>query len=121
MAGGEKGDARILGSGDFVSGALTKAGQGWEKRQGDKISLPELVGRVASHLHLRTERIISASRRKEITEARSLISYLAINDVGYSTSEVGRVLSISRVSGGRCAERGKKVLDKIDEVRNIVR
>ena len=33
-----KGDARILGSGDFVNEALMKAGKDWEKRQGDKIS-----------------------------------------------------------------------------------
>lgn len=106
----EKGDERILGSGDFVNEALRKAGEDWEKGQGDKISLSELVEKVASHLDLKTERIISASRRKEITEARSLVCHFAINNLSYSASEVARSLSISRVNAGRCAERGKKAL-----------
>ena len=106
----EKGDERILGSGDFVNEALRKAGEDWEKGQGDKISLSELVEKVASHLDLKTERIISASRRKEITEARSLVCHFAINNLSYSASEVARFLSISRVNAGRCAERGKKAL-----------
>lgn len=83
------------------------------------MSLPQLVEKVASHLDLKTERIISASRRQEITEARSLISYLAINAMGYSASEVARALSISRVSAGRSAERGEKLLDKHDGLRGI--
>ena len=46
----EKGDARILGSGDFVSEALNKAGEDWEKSKKNKIPLAQLIGKVASHL-----------------------------------------------------------------------
>jgi len=38
----------------------------------------------------------------------------------YSASEVARSLSISRVNAGRCAERGKKVLDKYEDLKEIV-
>lgn len=72
--------------------------------------LAELIQKVVSHLDLREESIFSSSRRREISEARAIISCLAINDMGYSASEVARSLSISRVNAGRCAERGKKVL-----------
>ena len=116
----ELGDARILGSGDFVNEALMKAGKDWEKRQGDKISLPELVEKIASHLDLKTERIISASRRKEISEARALVCHFAINNLSYSASEVARSLAISRVNAGRCAERGGKVLDNYEDLKDIV-
>lgn len=116
----EKGDARILGTGEFVNQALMKAGKDWEKRQEDKISLPELVGKVASHLDLNKERIISASRRKEITDARALVCHFAINNLSYSASEVARALAISRVNAGRCAERGKKVLDNYEDLKDIV-
>jgi chromosomal replication initiation ATPase DnaA len=102
-----------------VNKTLTKAGHEWEKRQGGKMSLPQLVKKVASHLDLKTDRIISVCRRQEITEARSLISYLAINAMGYSASEVAGTLSISRVSAGRSAERGEKLLDKYDGLRGI--
>jgi len=116
----ELSDERILGSGDFVNEALMKAGKDWEKRQGDKISLPELVEKIASHLDLKTERIISASRRKEISEARALVCHFAINNLSYSASEVARSLAISRVNAGRCAERGEKVLDNYEDLKDIV-
>ena len=77
------------------------------------------VEKVACHLDLKTERIISASRRPEITEARSLISYLAINAMGYGASEVPRALSISRVSARRSSERSEKLLHKHDGLRDI--
>jgi len=115
----EKGDARILGSGDFVTETLIKSGEKWEKHQGDRMSLQELIEKVASHLDLKTERIISASRRKEITEARALVCHLAINDLSYSASEVARSLAISRVNAGRCAERGKIVLDNYKDLKDI--
>jgi hypothetical protein len=35
---------------------------------------------------------------------------VAINDLGYSTSEVGRALYINRENAGRCAVRGKVAL-----------
>ena len=117
----EKGDARILGSGDFVNDALITAGQDWEKRQGnEKISLIELIERVATHLDLNSERIISASRKRQITEARALVCHFAINNLIYSASEVARFLSISRVNAGRCAERGKKVLDNYEDLKDVV-
>jgi len=38
---------------------------------------------------------------------------------GYSASEVGRFLSISRVNAGRGAARGQKVLDKYEDLKDI--
>ena len=106
----ELADQRILGSGDFVNEALMKAGEVWEKGKEKKISLPQLIGKVASHLDLREASIISTSRKREVSDARGIICHLAVNDLGYSASEVGRALSINRENAGRCAARGKKAL-----------
>ena len=116
----EKGDSRILGSGDFVIEALMKAGKDWEKGKKKKMPLEQLIGEVASHLDLKETSIISASRKREISEARGIICYLAINDLGYSTTEVGRSLFINRENAGRCALRGKNALDKYADIREIV-
>jgi len=119
-----KGDARILGRGDFacpvkclclsyftgVNETLQQAEVKFEKKYLPKRPIEELVEIVASHLDLNTERIMSASRKKTISEARALVCHFAINDLSYSASEVARSLAISRVNAGRCAERGKKVL-----------
>jgi len=39
--------------------------------------------------------------------------------LSYSASEVARSLAISRVNAGRCADRGKKVLDKYQDLKNV--
>jgi len=115
----EESDQRILGSGDFVNEALMKAGEAWEKGKEKKTPLAELIRKVASHLDLEEESIFSASRRREISEAGSIVSYLAINDMGYSASEVGRALSINRANASRGAARGQKVLDKYECLKDI--
>ncbi len=113
-----KGDARILGSGDFVNEALRQAGEEWEKSYRAKMPLEELIKTVASHLNVRETYITSASRKKDVSEARGLICCLAVNDFGYSTAEVGRALGVRRVSAGQCVVRGEKILDKDQALRH---
>jgi len=114
----EKGDARILGSGEFVNEALRQAGEEWEKSYRTKIPLEELIKTVASHLNVRETSIVSASRKKDVSEARGLICCLAVNDFGYSTAEVGRALGVRRVSAGQCVVRGEKMLDEEPDLKD---
>jgi len=72
------------------------------------MSLTKLIPKIASHFDLKTESIISASRKREISEARAIISCLAVNDIGYNSYEVAQALEISRVSAGQCIYRGQK-------------
>ena len=92
----EKGDVRILGSGDFVNEALMKAGEEWEDTRDKEIPVSELIEKVAFSLNMRPEVIYSSSRKRQITEARALVCHFAINNLTYSASEVARFLSISR-------------------------
>ena len=112
IAGREKGDARILGSGDFVNEALRKAGEDWDKGEKEKISLAQLMGKVASYFDLKESSIISASRKRKIADARAIICYFAIRELRYPGAVVGKSLKIRRYSALRCAEHGKKVPDK---------
>jgi len=114
----EKGDARILGSGDFVNEALMKAGEEWKKGEKKKMPLVQLIGKVGSHFDLKEASIISASRKGKISEARGIICYLAVNDLGYSASEVARALDLRRVSAGQCVTRGEKLLDNNLDLRD---
>jgi len=116
----ERGDERILGSGDFVNEALKKAGDLLEKRKKPKASIPELIDKVASYLDIKTESILSSSRRREVSRARAIISFLAVNDNGNSASEVAEALNIERVSAGQCVYRGKKVIDNDPKLREII-
>ena len=114
----EKGDARILGSGTFVNEALNKAGEDWKKGKNKRMPLAQLIAKVASHLDLKKETIISPSRKRRISEARGIICYLAVNDMAYSTSEVAHALDVRRVSAGQCVIRGEKILDKNRNLRD---
>ena len=116
----EKGDVRILGSGDFVTETLEQTEVKFEKKYLPKRPIEELVEMVASHLDLNTKNIVSPSRKKEISETRALVCHFAINDFCYSASEVARSLAISRVNAGRCADRGKKVLDSHQDLKDII-
>lgn len=107
----EKGDERILGSGDFVNEALMKAGEDWEEGKKRKIPLAQLIGKVASHLGLKEASIISSSRKREISEARGIICYLAAIELRYSGAKIATALKLSEKSVSRCIERGKKMLD----------
>ena len=51
---------------------------------------------------------------------RALVCHFAINDLSYSASEVARSLALSRVNAGRCADRGRKVLDRYQDLVDIV-
>ena len=117
----EKGDARILGSGDFVNEALRKAGEDWEKVKKKKMPLEQLIKAVTFHLDLKEASLISASRKRQVSEARGIICHLAVNDLGYSTSEVSRALSINRENAGRCSVRGKKAINKYSDLRDIAK
>ena len=103
-----------------VNEALSKAGELWEKGKKPGVSLQELIDKVASHLDLKTNSIISSSRRREVSMARAIISFLAVSDNGYSASEVAEALSIGRVSVGQCVYRGKMIVDNDPKLRDIL-
>jgi putative transposase len=115
----ENGDERVLGSGDFVNEALSKAGAQWEQRKKPGMSMEALIERVGSCLDVKTESILSSKCRGKASEARSLICHLAVNGMGYSTSDAARALWISRVNAGRCALRGAGLVEKHADLSNI--
>jgi REP element-mobilizing transposase RayT len=115
----ENGDERVLGSGDFVNEALSRAGALWEARKNPGMPLEVLIERVGSCLDLKTETVLSSTCRGKVSEARALICYLAVNDMGYSASDVARALCISRVNASRCAARGEGLIEKHEDLRDI--
>jgi len=70
----EKGDARILGSGDFVTVALKKAGEDWESQAGPRPPLEALINIVSEAFDLSSQQLKSRSRRRPIVDARSVLA-----------------------------------------------
>ncbi|RZB29795.1 MAG: hypothetical protein SRB1_02075 [Desulfobacteraceae bacterium Eth-SRB1] len=115
----EKSDQRILGSGGFVGAVLQKSERLLEKKYKPKQTIDDLIAAVADKVGISPELICSGSRKKKIADARALLAYLAVEEVGHPAAEVARSLAISRVNAGRCAERGKKVFDNYEDLKDI--
>jgi len=112
----EKGDARILGSGDFVSDVLHQANELEGRKQGYKVDLEELVKRVSHDTDIELQDLLSSKRERRISHARGIVCYLAVVKLGYNLSEVGKMLGVSRKSVSRCIRRGEKSLDNENEI-----
>jgi putative transposase len=57
----EKGDERILGSGDFVNEALSKAGEEWKSQAGPRLPLEALINTVSKAFNLSCQQLKSRS------------------------------------------------------------
>ena len=93
----EKGDARILGSGDFVGETLQKAEVRFEKKYKPKCPIEELVETVAGKLGVKPELVCSRNKQRQYSEARSLVAFLAVEELGHPAAEVARYLGITRM------------------------
>ena len=106
----EKGDERILGSGDFVAQALKRANELHERSIKSRISLNELIKRVSKDRNIDLKDLISSKRKKDISNTRAIISYLAAIELRHSGAKIASELRLSEKSVSRCIERGKKLL-----------
>jgi len=113
----ELSDERILGSGDFVGKILAESNEIYEMKTRNRISLDDLILKVATNVDLDMEDLKSSKRNRKVSYARAVISYLAVNQLRCSASEVARKLRISGMGVGKCVDRGKKTLDKAEIMR----
>jgi len=107
----EKGDARILGSGDYVAEILGNANESYELRMRNRISLDDLIQRVIADTSLEMAQLKSPKRDRRISRVRSIISFLAVNQLGMSATSVAEKLSITGMAVGKGADRAQKRLD----------
>ena len=106
----EKGDERILGSGDFVNEALSKAGEEWESQAGPRPPLEALINAVSKAFNLSCQQLKSRSRKRPLVDARSVLARIAVRNHGYKGTEVAKALSLSPPSVSRLVENGEKIL-----------
>ena len=110
----EEGDARILGSGDFVGETLQQAETSFERKYLPKRPIEELIEVVAGKLGLKPELICSGNRQRQYSEARSVLAWLAVEEVGHPAAEVARFLGISRVGVLLLLEKDRNICQKYE-------
>ncbi|MDI7260400.1 MAG: transposase [Thermodesulfobacteriota bacterium] len=111
-------DSRILGDRVFMGGVLKN------KTLSEKgrvfVRLPELVDTVSSILHVNPELIRQPSKIRLIAEARGVISYMAIRELGYMGLEVGKELNLGPAGVSIALRRGERILRERTEIKEKI-
>jgi len=107
-----KGDERILGDGEFVTALLSEAKEKFERGY----KLKELgydlkkIGQMVSAIYdIEIEEIYSKGRRKVQVEARDLLCYWAVRELGISCTDLAKQLGMSQPGVGYAVNRGEKI------------
>jgi len=101
-------DSRILGDRVFADRVLRN--RRLSERGRVSVSLSELVGRVSSILGVDEKLIRQPSKIRSLAEARGIISYIGVRDLGYRGLEVGRELNLGAAGVSVALRRGESIL-----------
>ena len=82
-----------------------------ERKAGCNISLAELIRRVCKKLDIKTRELMLDIRRPPYNQARAIISYFSIHELGCRGSDVAKALNVSRASVSKAMSRGEKLID----------
>jgi hypothetical protein len=107
-----KGDERILGDSEFVLKVLEQCEEGLERRsrlQAGGYDFGKLLRRAAELCGVSPEEISARSKRPQVVEARSLLCFWAVQELGISATAVAKRLNISQPAVSISVRRGEKI------------
>lgn len=106
-----------MGSEDFVNTILRDAEQEFENASKKRLSLEELMCVVAKATEVSVEELLSPSRKRSVAHARAIVTYAAIQNLGYRGTEIAKALSLSPPSVSQNIDKGKAFLDRNEELK----
>lgn len=101
-------DERVLGGGNFVDGL--KQERTLRDKMNSVISLTHLLDIVSATLMLDPDLVRRPSKSRAPAAARGIICHLAIFELGYNGSEVGKFLHLGPTGVSLASRRGEKIL-----------
>jgi hypothetical protein len=107
-----KGDERILGSSTFVQTVLAQAEEKLRRSSAMKLkghtfhSVTRQIGRLFG---IPASDLLSRTKERRIVEARSLLCYIAVTDLGISATELARSFGMTQPAITYAVRRGKEV------------
>jgi REP element-mobilizing transposase RayT len=107
-----KGDERILGDGEFVTALLSDTKEKLErsyKLNALGYDLKKISQMVSKIYDIETEEIYSKGRRKVQVEARDLLCYWAVRELGISCTDLAKQLEMTQPGVGYAVNRGEKI------------
>jgi putative transposase len=111
----QRNDERILGDGDFVGQVLASAEEDMERRymlRVKGIDLDRLTTKVSKIFRVKDEEIWSPGRFRKIVEARSVLCYWAVREIGVSMTMLSRKIGISVAAISGSVIRGQKIVEE---------
>lgn len=91
-------DQRILGDSDFVQDVTTGLDDLVKRNlrlSGRRIDANGLAARVCRQYKISLGELCSGSRRQSVVQARTVLSWIAVRELGYSGAEVARYLGVT--------------------------
>jgi len=110
----QRSDERILGDGDFVGRVLASAEEAMEKRYALRargVDLALIASRVSDVLGVKPEEVWAEGKYRRIVEARSLLCYWAVRELGVPMSSLARKLGKSIPSVSESVTRGRRIAE----------
>ena len=107
-----KGDQRILGDSDFVLDVLAEADEKFDRYYELKslgYDLNKVAARVSEMYGIDERYILSKGRQRQRVDARSLLSYWAVRELGMSLTELARRFGMSPSALSYAVARGEVI------------
>ena len=108
----QKGDERILGDSNFVEKILNAANETMKKKYALKaqgFDLDMVARRVANLLHIECDKVWAPGKHRQVVEARSLMCFWAVRELGISMASLSRKLNISIPAVSHSVIRGEHI------------
>jgi putative transposase len=104
-----KSDQRILGDSAFVIGILTQAEEVLQrsyvlKQKG--YSLKTVMREIAGHFKVTEETILSRTKEKSAVEARSVLCFVAVKDLGITATHLAQYFGLTQPAISYAVRRG---------------
>jgi len=106
------GDERILGEGEFVESVLKEAEENIERRQrlrAQGYDFQKVVSRAGELIGLKVEEVIKPGKQPQRVQARSLVCYWAVIELGLVGTSVAKMLGMSQPAVSKAVQRGRRL------------
>jgi putative transposase len=116
--GKETRDARILGGREFSARLLR--GRTWREKGRAIISPAELIERIAAVLGIEPDEVRRPSKKRSLAEARGIICYVAVRELGYTGIVLGRELNLGGAGVSRALRRAEVFFKEHPDLREAI-
>jgi REP element-mobilizing transposase RayT len=108
-----KSDERVLGDSKFVDTVLKAAGERLDRKyrlQAEGCHFEDVVSKVCEVVGLTPHEVISWSKQRRRSMARSVLAYWSVRELGLTAGAVAEKLGLSPSAASRCVQRGERIV-----------